>query len=104
MRVPGPLGPLVSWSTEAVTDGNEVLTMVPFLEGKDGNTPLNKALLAHTGCQIGQLAFCKKLQVAFPTRWFQGHSHDVAPASRYTCKAEYANPQRQEGQFGCFLI
>lgn len=37
-------GPLVSWSTEAVSDRNEVLTMVPFLEGKDGNAPLNKAL------------------------------------------------------------
>lgn len=43
MRVPGPLGPLVSWSTEAVTDGNEVQTMVPFLEGRDGNVHLNKA-------------------------------------------------------------
>lgn len=43
MRVPGPLGPLVSWSAKEVTDGNEVLTMVPFLEGKDGNAPLNKA-------------------------------------------------------------
>lgn len=43
MRVPGPLGPLVFWSTEAVTHGNEVLTMVPFLEGKDGNVHLNKA-------------------------------------------------------------
>lgn len=43
-EIPGPLGPLVSWPTEATMDGNEILTMVPFLEGEDGNAPLNEVL------------------------------------------------------------